>query len=166
MPHNKGKTIGKADRAARSLIQLETELQHLQRHAKKQIDKPKGQAGQSELKGGYSLQQAMRLAGNDRKYNTFRPICYPENIYHNNNTSMYSKPGFWTHFHYNTSLTGEHSTGCGVLERINRSTIIAMGGQDKLLGHGGWKMTSLRQTADAAGDNQFILQTRLLMRGW
>ncbi|KAG1781386.1 hypothetical protein EV702DRAFT_962694 [Suillus placidus] len=100
MPHNKGKTIRKADRAARNLSQLETELQHLQResnsgvsegigvthisgndhcrrlsptaHAKKQIDKPKGQAGRSELKGGYSLQQAMGLAGNDRKYNVFR----------------------------------------------------------------------------------------------
>jgi hypothetical protein len=100
MPHNKGKTVGKADGAARNLSQLETELQHLQcesnsgvsegikvthipgndhrgrlsptAHAKKQIDKPKGQAGRSELKGGYSLQQAMGLAGNDQKYNAFR----------------------------------------------------------------------------------------------
>jgi hypothetical protein len=100
MPHNKGKTVGKADRAARNLSQLETELRHLQResdfglsegievthmsgndhcgrlsptaHVKKQIDKPKGQAGRSELKGGYSLQQAMGLAGNDRKYNALR----------------------------------------------------------------------------------------------
>ncbi|KAG1781259.1 hypothetical protein EV702DRAFT_1042386 [Suillus placidus] len=95
MPHNKGKTIGKADRAARNLSQLETELRHLQQgigvthisgndhrgrlsptaHAKKQIDKPKGQAGRSELKGGYSLQQAMGLAGNDRKYNVFRMMA-------------------------------------------------------------------------------------------
>ncbi|KAG1847881.1 hypothetical protein DFJ58DRAFT_843085 [Suillus subalutaceus] len=30
MPHNKGKTVGKADRAARNLRQLETELRHLQ----------------------------------------------------------------------------------------------------------------------------------------
>ncbi|KAG1774955.1 hypothetical protein EV702DRAFT_1199791 [Suillus placidus] len=86
MPHNKGKTIGKADRAARNLSQLETELRHLQRndhrgrlsptaHAKKQIDKPKGQAGRSELKGGYSLQQAMGLAGNDQKYNAFRMMA-------------------------------------------------------------------------------------------
>ena len=100
MPPNKGEIVEKADRAARNLSQLETELRHLQResdsgvsegievthipgndhrgrlsptaHAKKQIDKPKGQAGRSELKGGYSLQQAMELAGNDRKYNAFR----------------------------------------------------------------------------------------------
>ncbi|KAG0691910.1 hypothetical protein DFH29DRAFT_621604 [Suillus ampliporus] len=44
-------------------------------HVKKLIDKPKGQAGQSELKGGYSLQQAMGLAGNNRKYNAFRMIA-------------------------------------------------------------------------------------------
>ncbi|KAG2739609.1 hypothetical protein P692DRAFT_201811426 [Suillus brevipes Sb2] len=168
MPHNKGKTVGKADRAARNLSQLETKLRHLQcesdfglsegievthmsgndhrgrlsptAHVKKQIDKPKGQAGRSELKGGYttsgwfaqctrksticidmavrtdlftpalceanpeaschnheaaachiiasseasagesiwlysSLQQAMGLAGNDRKYNAFRMMA-------------------------------------------------------------------------------------------
>ncbi|KAG2740494.1 hypothetical protein P692DRAFT_201810897 [Suillus brevipes Sb2] len=95
MPHNKGKTVRKADRAARNLSQLETELRHLQQgievthmsgndhrgrlsptaHVKKQIDKPKGQAGRSELKGGYSLQQAMGLAGNDRKYNALRMMA-------------------------------------------------------------------------------------------
>ncbi|KAG1752335.1 uncharacterized protein EDB91DRAFT_1243113 [Suillus paluster] len=42
---------------------------------KKLIDKPKGQAGRSELKGEYSLQQAMGLAGDNRKYNTFRMIA-------------------------------------------------------------------------------------------
>ncbi|KAG2123154.1 hypothetical protein BD769DRAFT_1319348, partial [Suillus cothurnatus] len=39
------------------------------------IDKPKGQAGRLELKGGYNLQQAMGLAGDSRKYNAFRVSC-------------------------------------------------------------------------------------------
>ncbi|KAG1843027.1 hypothetical protein DFJ58DRAFT_844511 [Suillus subalutaceus] len=83
MPHNKGKTVGKMDRVAKNLSRLETKLRHVQRndncgrlgptgHAKKLIDKPKGQAGRSELKGGYNLQQAMGLAGDNRKYNAFR----------------------------------------------------------------------------------------------
>ncbi|KAG1830961.1 hypothetical protein DFJ58DRAFT_848338 [Suillus subalutaceus] len=86
MPHNKGKTVGKMDRVAKNLSRLETELRHVQRndncgrlgptgHAKKLIDKPKGQAGRSELKGGYNLQQAMGLAGDNRKYNAFRMIA-------------------------------------------------------------------------------------------
>ncbi|KAG2121443.1 hypothetical protein DEU56DRAFT_918200 [Suillus clintonianus] len=86
MPHNKGKTVRKMDRVAKNLSHLETELRHIQRndhrgrlgptgHAKNRINKPKGQAGRSELKGGYSLQQAMGLAGNNRKYNAFRMIA-------------------------------------------------------------------------------------------
>ncbi|KAG1847666.1 hypothetical protein DFJ58DRAFT_891437 [Suillus subalutaceus] len=86
MPHNKGKMVRKMDRVAKNLSRLETELRHVQRndnrgrlgptgHAKKLIDKPKGQAGRSELKGGYNLQQAMGLAGDNRKYNTFRMIA-------------------------------------------------------------------------------------------
>ncbi|KAG1739235.1 hypothetical protein EDD22DRAFT_851987 [Suillus occidentalis] len=72
MPHNKGKTVGKADRAARNLRNDHCGRLSPTAHVKKQIDKPKGQAGRSELKGGYSLQQAMGLAGNDWKYNAFR----------------------------------------------------------------------------------------------
>jgi len=40
--------------------------------SKELIDKPKGQAGRSQLKGGYNLQEAMGLGGDTRKYNAFR----------------------------------------------------------------------------------------------
>jgi hypothetical protein len=39
---------------------------------KRLIDRPKGQAGRSVLKGGYNLQEAMGLGDDNRKYNAFR----------------------------------------------------------------------------------------------